>query len=60
MKEFLSHKGVPFVDKNVITDPAAMDELIALGYRSTPIITIDSDIVVGFDRGKIQRLLGLR
>jgi len=25
-----------------------------------PVITVDDEVVVGFDRGRLQRLLGLR
>ena len=48
-----------FVDKNIRTDPAALQELLKLGYRATPVTIIDGEAVVGFDRGKIERLLGL-
>lgn len=58
-KEFLSHKGVAFIDKNVREDPAALEELQKLGYRATPVTLIDGEMVVGFDRGKLERLLGL-
>jgi hypothetical protein len=27
--------------------------------RATPVTVIDGEVVVGFDRGKIERLLGL-
>jgi hypothetical protein len=33
--------------------------LLRLGYRATPVTVIDDEIIVGFDRGKIERLLGL-
>ena len=36
-----------------------MGELQKLGYRATPVTMIDGEVVVGFDRGKIERLLGL-
>ncbi len=58
-KEFLSHRGIPFTDKNIREDPAALAELQKLGYRATPVTVIGGEIVVGFDRGKIERLLGL-
>jgi hypothetical protein len=35
-----------------------MQELLDLGYRATPVTLIDGEAVVGFDRGKIERLLG--
>jgi hypothetical protein len=34
-------------------------ELQSLGYRATPVTLIDGEVVVGFDRGKLERLLGL-
>ena len=57
-KEFLSHKRIVFTVKNVAEDPAARAELEALGYRATPVTVIDGEVVVGFDRGRIERLLG--
>jgi len=52
---------VRFVAKNVAEDAAARDELIArTGRMAVPVITIADDVVVGFDRGRLQRLLGIR
>lgn len=50
---------MPFIDKDVREDRAAFDELQKLGYRATPVTVIDGEVVVGFDRGKLERLLGL-
>jgi glutaredoxin 3 len=51
---------VNFVAKNVAEDAAARDELIArTGRMAVPVITIDEQLVVGFDRGRLQRLLGI-
>lgn len=47
------------MDKNIREDPGALAELQKLGYRATPVTIIDGEVVVGFDRGKIERLLGL-
>jgi hypothetical protein len=30
------------------------------GRMAVPVITVDADVVVGFDRGRLQRLLGIR
>ncbi len=60
MKEFLSHHKIPFKDHNVLEDPKAMDELVQkIGRRATPVIVVDGEVIVGFDRGKLERLLGL-
>lgn len=48
-----------FTAKNVQEDPVALAELQRLGLRSTPVTVIDGEVVVGFDRGKLERLLGL-
>ncbi len=47
------------MDKNVREDPAALKELLALGYQSTPVTLIDGEAIVGFDPEKIEKLLGL-
>ena len=46
------------MDKNIQEDHAALEELLKLGYRATPVTVIDGEVVVGFDRGKLERLLG--
>jgi len=57
--EFLSQKGVQFVEKNVRADKAALKELLDLGFQSTPVTIIDGQSVVGFDQTKIVELLGI-
>jgi hypothetical protein len=47
--------------KNVAEDTTARDELIArTGRMAVPVITVDDEVVVGFDRGRLQRLLGIK
>jgi len=57
--EFLSQKGIPFTAKDVSTDLGARQELIALGSRATPTITVDGQVLIGFDPTKLAALLGL-
>jgi glutaredoxin len=57
--EFLSQKGVQFIQKNVRADPAALKELIDMGFQSTPVTIIDGQSVVGFDQKRISELLGI-
>lgn len=57
--EFLSHHGIPFEAKDVSKDLDARRELIELGSRSTPTITVDGQAVIGFDVMKLRRLLDL-
>lgn len=57
--EFLSQKGVEFVEKNVRADKAALKELLDGGFQSTPVTLIDGEAVIGFDQDKIIALLGI-
>ena len=60
-KEFLSAHGIEFTAKNVAEDRAARHELIArTGRMAVPVITVDDEVVVGFDRGRLPRLLGIK
>jgi glutaredoxin len=39
-------------------DPEAMVEMIRrTGARAVPVVMVGDEVVVGFDRGKLQRLL---
>lgn len=58
-KEYLQEKGISFVEKNIQTDKEARKELMAMGHMGVPVIVIDGEEVVGFDRPKIDQLLGL-
>jgi glutaredoxin len=57
VKEFLSQRGIPFRDKNILEDSVALDELQKLGYMTTPVTVIDGEVVIGFDQAKLESLL---
>ena len=59
MKEYLSQKGVPYIERDVATDEKAMEELSELGFMTTPVIKIDDEVVVGFNRKRLDDLLGV-
>ena len=49
-----------FSGKNVAEDAGAREELIAkTGRMAVPVITVGDEVVVGFDRGRLKRLLGI-
>lgn len=58
VKEFLSQKKVPFTDRDITRDEAALSELERLGYMTTPVTVVDGEAAVGFDREKLEKLLG--
>jgi len=58
-KEFLSHRGVAFEERDVSQDESALEELQRRGLMTTPVTLIDDDVVVGFDQKKLAALLDL-
>lgn len=56
-KEYLSQKGIPFKEKDIMQDPTALDDLKKLGYMTTPVVLIDETVIVGFDTVKIDEAL---
>ena len=58
MKEFLSQKKVAFVERNIAQDETALAELEKLGIMTTPVTVIGDQVVVGFDKVKLEQYLG--
>jgi len=58
-KEFFAANNIPFIDYNVGVDTAKRAEMIdKTGQMGVPVIVIDDkDIVVGFDRNALTKLL---
>lgn len=57
-KDYLAEKNIPFEDIDVSADPAKAREMIQKsGQRGVPVIDIDGNIVVGFDRRRIDELI---
>ena len=57
VKEFLSQRKVEYTERNIVSDGTALTELETLGYMTTPVTVIDGEVVVGFDRAKLEKLL---
>jgi glutaredoxin-like YruB-family protein len=60
-KEFLKSHKVKFSNKDVGKDSKAAAEMIKKsGQQGVPVTEIDGEIVVGFDEGKLKKLLKLK
>ncbi|GBC97196.1 Glutaredoxin 3 [bacterium HR16] len=60
-KRYLRERGIRFRDVDVSRDPAAARDMVRRsGQQGVPVIDINGKIVVGFDRAKINQLLGLK
>ena len=40
-----------------MNDPAAMAELVKIGVMTTPVTLIDGEVIVGFDRARLEEAL---
>jgi len=61
LMEFLKEKGIKFEEIDVSKDKKAKEELIKKsGKMEVPVIEIDDQIVVGFDKDKIVKLLKIQ
>jgi len=57
-KEFLSQKGYKFTDYDVTKDRAALDEMVKIsGARSVPVIAACNEVMIGFDRTRLEQML---
>jgi len=59
-KQFLKDNGVAFEDIDVSADTVKAQAMIdRSGQMGVPVIEIDGEIIVGFDRGRIKEALGI-
>lgn len=59
-KDYLGSKGVAYKAIDVAEDRAALEEMIKVsGQMGVPVIVIDGEVVTGFDKGRMDALLGL-
>jgi glutaredoxin-like YruB-family protein len=56
-KDFLRQRGVQFEERDVAADPAAAEELVRRsGLMTVPVTIAGDDVIVGFDRPRLERL----
>jgi glutaredoxin 3 len=60
-KLFLKEHKIPFEEVDVSVDRKAAQEMIEKsGQTGVPVITVDSQVVVGFNREKLVQLLKIK
>ncbi len=60
VKEFLSQNKIDFVERDVTADETALADLQKLRYMTTPVTVADDEVIVGFDRDKLEKVLKTR
>jgi len=56
-KDYLKEKGVEYSEKNIQTDATARKELMQKGHMGVPVIIVDGEEIVGFDKARLEELL---
>jgi glutaredoxin 3 len=57
-KKYLAEKGVPFKEYDVSVDTEAAREMVNLtGQMGVPVITVDKEVIIGFNRPLLDELL---
>ena len=58
-KEFFKENNIEYIEHNISEDLEAKKALIKKGYRSVPVIDINGEEMVGFDKEKVVAILNL-
>ncbi|MCM8783338.1 MAG: glutaredoxin family protein [Candidatus Omnitrophica bacterium] len=59
-KQFLKENNISFEDIDVSRNPQAVEEMVRKsGQMGVPVLDIDGEIIIGFDKEKIKSVLGL-
>jgi glutaredoxin-like YruB-family protein len=60
VKQFLQDNNIVFEDFDVGSDRVRADEMVKIsGQMGVPVLDIEGEIIVGFDKEKIKQSLGL-
>lgn len=60
-KAFFKENNVAYEERDVSADARARDEMIQKSQQmGVPVIDVDGEIVVGFDKPKLSRLIGIK
>lgn len=57
-KDYLTKKGVSYTEKDIESDPSFAEESVKLsGQMGIPVLNINGQVIVGFDRPRIDAAL---
>ena len=58
-KRFLGGRGVRYEEYDVSRDREAAEEMVRqTGQMGVPVIVVDGQVIIGFDRARLEQLLG--
>lgn len=60
LKQFLKENNIPFENVDISVDQVQAAEMIQKsGQMGVPVLDIDGEIIVGFDKERLRQALGL-
>lgn len=60
-KDFFAKKNVSYEERNVATDEKARQEMLDKSHQmGVPVIDVDGEIIVGFNRQELERALEIK
>ncbi len=60
VKQLLGNHGVEYDEIDLAADPSKISELVEIsGQLGVPVTVIDGQVIIGFDRGKIESALAV-
>ena len=61
LKEYLASKNIPYKEVDVSENEKELEKMVAIsGQMGVPVVEIDDNVIVGFDREKIDEILKLK
>jgi glutaredoxin len=59
-KEFFKKNSVKYAEKDVSSDDKALNDMVEKsGQMGVPVITVDKDVIIGFDEKRLRKALNL-
>jgi len=61
LKKYLSEKSIGFEEIDVSVNEKELEKMVAIsGQMGVPVVEIDGNVIIGFDKEKIDELLNLK
>ncbi len=61
LKEYLTEKNITFQEIDVSSNEKELEKMVAIsGQMGVPVVEIDGEVVIGFDKTRIDEILKIK
>lgn len=61
LKEYLAKNNIQYQESDVSLDEKELEKMVAIsGQMGVPVVEIDGNVIIGFDKEKIDELLQIK